>query len=234
MKALLATEALTSGYGAAPVLRGVSLAVRKGEILAVLGKNGMGKSTLLKTLMGFVRPMAGAVLYDGADATGRAPHRMARSGVAHAPQEFTLFQDLTVAENLRLGAPSDALFHERMPDVAAAFPRMSERLRQRAGTLSGGEQKMLLMSRALIARPRLLLVDEITEGLQPTMVDRMAEALTNARRDLGLAVLLVEQHLAFALSVADRFAVLKLGEVVEEGAANDPGAAVALAEHMKV
>lgn len=234
MSALLATEALTSGYGAAPVLRDVTLSVRRGEILAVLGKNGMGKSTLLKTLMGFVRPMSGAVRLDGADATGRAPHRMARAGVAHAPQEFTLFQDLTVAENLRLGVATDALYRERLPDVAAAFPRMTERLRQRAGTLSGGEQKMLLMSRALIARPRLLLVDEISEGLQPTMVDRMAEALTAARRDLGVAVLLVEQHLSFALAVADRFAVLKLGEIVEEGAAGDPGAAAALADHLKV
>lgn len=234
MSALLTAEALTSGYGSAPVIRGVSLSVRRGEILAVLGKNGMGKSTLLKTLMGFVRPMAGAVLLDGADATGRAPHRMARAGVAHAPQEFTLFQDLTVAENLRLGVLSDALFHERLPDVAAAFPRMAERLKQRAGTLSGGEQKMLLMSRALIARPRLLLIDEISEGLQPTMVDRMAEALTAARRDLGVAVLLVEQHLSFALAVADRFAVLKLGEIVEEGKAGDPGAAAALADHLKV
>ena len=234
MSALLAIEGLSSGYGAAPVVRDVSLSVGAGEILAVLGKNGMGKSTLLKTLMGFVRPMGGTVRLDGAEVTGRAPHRMARSGVAHAPQEFTLFQDLTVAENLRLGVQTDALFHERMPDVAAAFPRMAERLRQRAGTLSGGEQKMLLMSRALIARPQVLLVDEISEGLQPTMVDRMAEAITAARRELGAAVLLVEQNVAFALAVADRFAVLKLGEVVEQGAAGDPAAAATLADHLKV
>jgi branched-chain amino acid transport system ATP-binding protein len=225
---------LTSGYGSAPVLRDVALSLGRGEILAVLGKNGMGKSTLLKTIMGFVRPAAGAIRLDGADVAGAPPHRMARSGVAHAPQEHTLFQDLTVEENLRLGVASDRAFRDRLTDVEAVFPRMVERLRQRAGTLSGGEQKMLLMSRALIARPRLMLIDEISEGLQPTMVDRMAEALTRARATLGVTVLLVEQHLDFALSVADRYAVLKLGEIVDRGAASDPSAAGALAAHLKV
>jgi branched-chain amino acid transport system ATP-binding protein len=212
----------------------VTLTLGKGEILAVLGKNGMGKSTLLKTVMGFVRPMGGKVLLDGADVTGRAPHLMARAGVAHAPQEQTLFQDLTVEENLRLGVASDRMFRDRLADVEAVFPRMIERLKQRAGTLSGGEQKMLLMSRALIARPTLMLVDEISEGLQPTMVDRMAEALTRARDQLGIAVLLVEQHLDFALSVADSFAVLKLGEVVEHSSAADAGTGHALAAHLAV
>jgi ABC-type branched-subunit amino acid transport system ATPase component len=231
---LLRIAGLTSGYGAAAVLRDVDLSVGRGEIVAVLGKNGMGKSTLLKTVMGFVRPMAGTIALDGADVTGAPPHRMARAGVAHAPQEHTLFQDLTVEENLRLGVAGDRIFRDRLADVQAVFPRMVERLKQRAGSLSGGEQKMLLMSRALIARPRLMLVDEISEGLQPTMVDRMAEALSRARAELGVAVLLVEQHLDFALTVADRYAVLKLGEIIEQGAAADPSAAGALAGHLAV
>ncbi|TGN61859.1 ABC transporter ATP-binding protein [Paracoccus liaowanqingii] len=234
MSKLLSVDDLTSGYSSAPVLRNVTLSVGKGEIVAVLGKNGMGKSTLLKTLMGFVRPLGGRVTLSGTDVTGRLPHLMARAGVAHAPQEKTLFQDLTVEENLRLGVYSDGVFRSRVADVEAVFPRMIERLKQRAGTLSGGEQKMLLMSRALISRPTLMLVDEISEGLQPTMVDRMASALIRARDELGISVLLVEQHLNFALTVADTFAVLKLGEVVETGASADVGSGATLAAHLAV
>jgi branched-chain amino acid transport system ATP-binding protein len=230
----LQVERLVAGYGEAMVLREVSFAVAPGEILAVLGKNGMGKSTLLKTVMGFLPARQGRVRLSGVDVTGRPPHLVARSGVAYAPQEFTLFQDLTVEENLRLGVPSDADYRARVAMLEGVFPRMLERLRQRAGTLSGGEQKMLLMSRALLARPKVMLVDEISEGLQPTMIDRMAEALRAARATHGVAILLVEQHLSFALSVADRYAVLKLGEIIEEGAAGDPSAAAALGEHLKV
>lgn len=231
---LLTVQGLSSGYGSSAVLRDISLDIKKGEIVVVLGKNGMGKSTLLKTLMGFVRPLNGKVTLSGKNVTGISPHIMARSGVAHAPQEHTLFQDLTVEENLRLGVSSDRIFRERLHAVEAIFPRMIERLKQRAGTLSGGEQKMLLMSRALIAHPQLMLVDEISEGLQPTMVDRMAEALVRARDQLGISVLLVEQHLDFALSVADRFMVLKLGEIVEQGKVNDPSATRNLSAHLAV
>jgi len=233
-KVLLTVQGLSSGYGSAVVLQDVSLGINKGEIVVVLGKNGMGKSTLLKTLMGFVRPLSGNVALSGKDVTGISPHIMARSGVAHAPQEHTLFQDLTVEDNLRLGVPSDRVFRERLPSVETIFPRMIERLKQRAGTLSGGEQKMLLMSRALIAGPQLMLVDEISEGLQPSMVDRMAEALVRARDELDISVLLVEQHLDFALSVANRFMVLKLGEIVEQGGVNDPDATRCLSAHLAV
>jgi len=231
---LLAVEGLTAGYSGAMVIEEVSLALGPGEILTVLGKNGMGKTTLLKTVMGFVAATGGTVRLGGEDVTRRPPHLMARAGIAYAPQEFTLFQDLTVEENLRLAVPEDRLFRERLAMLEHVFPRMLERLRQRAGTLSGGEQKMLIMSRAVLARPRVMLVDEITEGLQPTMIERMAEVLRATREREGTAVLLVEQHLAFALSVADRFAVLKLGRIVEEGPAGDPGAAAVLADHLKV
>ena len=231
---LLSVDGLTSGYGSAAVLHDVSLQVDKAQIVAVLGKNGMGKSTLLKTVMGFVRPMGGRITFDGRDVTGAAPNVMARAGMAHAPQEHTLFQDLTVEDNLRLGVETDRLFRQRLPEVEVVFPRMIERLGQRAGTLSGGEQKMLLMSRALIARPKIMLVDEISEGLQPTMVDRIAHALLRARDELGIAVLLVEQHLDFALSVADRVAMMKLGEIVEEGTRQELAASDGLAAHLAV
>lgn len=231
---LMVLDDITSGYGAGMVVRNVSLSLRPGEIYAVLGKNGMGKSTLLKTLMGFVRPASGTVTLDGADVTHLAPQRMAGRDVAYAPQEFTLFQDLTVEENLRLAVPQDQLFRERLPMLETVFPRILERLRQRAGTLSGGEQKMLLMSRAMLAKPRVMLIDEISEGLQPTMIDRMAEVLRKTRDENGTAVLLVEQHLSFALSVADRYGILKLGEIVEEGIATGPSVVEKLAEHLKV
>lgn len=231
---LLSVEGVSAGYGGATVVNDVSLAVRAGEIVTVLGKNGMGKSTLMKTIMGFVRARSGRVILDREDVTRHAPHAMARAGVAYAPQEFTIFQDLTVEENLRVGVPDDHTYRARVDSLGDVFPRMLERLGQRAGTLSGGEQKMLIMSRAVLARPRLMLVDEISEGLQPTMIDRMAEVLRATREANGTAVLLVEQHLAFALSVADRFAVLKLGQIVEEGPAGDPSASDALADHLKV
>ncbi len=231
---LLTVEKLTAGYSGAMVIEDVMLSLRPGEILTVLGKNGMGKTTLLKTIMGFLRAAKGTVRLGEEDVTHRPPHLMARSGIAYAPQEFTLFQDLTVDENLRIAVPEDTVYRERLPMLEHVFPRMLERLRQRAGTLSGGEQKMLIMSRAVLARPRVILVDEITEGLQPTMIERMAEVLRATRESEGTAVLLVEQHLSFALSVADRFAVLKLGRIVEEGPAGDPGAAAVLADHLKV
>ncbi len=231
---LLSVQGLTSGYGTAAVLRNISLGVSKGEIVAVLGKNGMGKSTLLKTIMGFVSPFSGTVSLDGDDVTNIRPHMMARSGVAHTPQEHTLFPDLTVEENLRLGVASNRLFHERLPSLETLFPRMLERLKQRAGTLSGGEQKMLLMSRGLIAQPKLMLIDEVSEGLQPAMVDRMGEVLIRARDELGIAVLLVEQNLDFALSVANRFMVLKLGEIVEQGNVDDVASTQTLSNHLAV
>lgn len=228
---LLTVDGLASGYGGAPVLNNVSLTVRAGEILTVLGKNGMGKTTLLKTLMGFLKVAKGRITLEEKDITGRPPHLMAADGVAYAPQDYTLFQDLTVQENLRLGVADDIIFRERVDALGDVFPRILERLKQRAGTLSGGEQKMLLMSRALINRPRLMLVDEISEGLQPTMIDRMAEVLKTTQEQHGTAVLLVEQHLNFALSIADRYAILKLGSLVEEGQA---AGATNVADHLRV
>jgi ABC-type branched-subunit amino acid transport system ATPase component len=214
--AYLKVEQLTAGYGSTMVIRDLSFGVQRGEIFAVLGKNGMGKSTLLKSIMGFVEPTSGCVSFDGQDVTRRPPHIMARSGISHTPQEYTLFQDLTVEENLALGVPNNKVLRERLDEIAS-FPVIAQRLHQRAGTLSGGEQKMLLLCRALIARPFLMLVDEITEGLQPSMVTRMAAVLEQARIRRGITMVLVEQNIPFALRVADRYAIMKLGEIVEVG-----------------
>ena len=231
---LLAVAGLSRGYGEALVVRDVSFRLDGAEILTLLGKNGMGKSTLLKTLMGFVPVAGGTVSLHGTGITGLAPHRIARMRVAYTPQEFTLFQDLTVRENLRLGVARDADLDERLDEVGVTFPIVVQRLKQRAGTLSGGEQKMLLLSRALVARPRIMLIDEISEGLQPTVLRRMAEVLTEIRKRLGVSILLIEQNLSFALSVADRYAVLNLGEIVESGEVGEPGLVDTLSEHLKV
>lgn len=230
----LEIEGLTSGYGEAIVVRGVSLTVAPGEIVALLGKNGMGKSTLLKTAMGFLPARKGRITLNGEDVSGWAPHRIARQAIAYTPQEQAIFQDLTVAENLRLGHPSATWFDEELARIGEIFPFLRERVRQRAGTLSGGEQKMLLIARALMARPKLMLVDEITEGLQPSIIQRLARALGAERTRTGVSMLLVEQNVRFALSVADRWAVLKLGEIDDAGTSSDPRAAARIADHLSV
>ena len=230
----LELEGLESGYDEAPVIVGVDLNLGEGEILTILGKNGMGKSTLLKTIMGFVRISAGTVKIGGEEITGRKPYSIARRSVAYTPQEYTLFQDLTVEENLRLGVSNDRMLADGLDLITELFPVIPERFKQKAGTLSGGEQRMLLVSRALIAQPRIMLIDEISEGLQPTMVERVANVLKEARRDLGVAILLVEQNLDFALSVADRYAVLKLGEIVDQGNVSDDNAATHIRSYLQV
>lgn len=231
---VLEVERLTSGYGEAVVVRDVSLALATGEIVALLGKNGMGKSTLLKTAMGFIPARAGRIVLRGRDVTGWPPNRFAREGIAYTPQEQAIFQDLTVAENLRLGLPKLAWFDEEMTRIGEVFPFLRERSRQRAGTLSGGEQKMLLIARAMMARPGLMLVDEISEGLQPSIIGRLARVLAAERDRTGVAMLLVEQNVRFALNVADRWAVLKLGEIDDAGMSGDPRAGARIVDHLSV
>ena len=230
----LVLEGVSSGYKSALVLRDVSLAVEPGACVALLGKNGMGKSTLLKTVMGYLPKAGGRVRLGGADATRMRPQDVARHGVAYAAQEQALFPDLSIRDNLRLGLPSDRLFDERFADVAQLFPVFASRLRQHAGTLSGGEQKMLLVARGLMQRPALLLLDEITEGLQPSVIDRLAGALAWERERRGTSMFIVEQNVAFALKVADRYLILKQGAIVDQGEAGAAGAAGHIIDHLKV
>lgn len=233
MAAALELSQVTSGYGSSVVVRDVSLAVAPGEILGLVGKNGMGKSSLLKTIVGFLAARSGTVKLDGDDVTSLAPHLKRRLALAYAPQEQALFPDLSVRENLLLGLLDNAGFGERLDGVTQWFPFLAERLRQRAGTLSGGEQKMLIVARGLMAEPRVFLVDEVTEGLQPSVVDRLAEVLSVVRREKGTAMLVVEQHIPFVLGIADRFAVFKRGEVVDTGPVEE-SAADRIDEHMRL
>jgi len=232
--AALQLAGVHSGYGEAVVVRDVSLAIQPGEIFVLLGKNGMGKSTLLKTVMGFLPLLGGRVESYGEDISGAQPHRIARKAIAYTPQEQALFQDLTVEDNLRLALRDDRTLRPGVERIGAFFPFIPERLKQRAGTLSGGEQKMLLVARALMTRPRLLLVDEITEGLQPTVIEKLASVLKAEREQTDTAMLLIEQHVKFALAVADRYAVLKLGEIVDRGTVGAPGAEASITEHLTV
>jgi ABC-type branched-subunit amino acid transport system ATPase component len=225
---------LSSGYGEAVVLRDVSLSIRPGEIFALLGKNGMGKSTLLKTVLGFLPAKRGKITLFGEDVTSLPTHLIARKAIAYTPQEQTLFQDLTVEDNLRLGLRDDRGFTEGLARVSEYFPIVGKRLSQKAGTLSGGEQKMLIVSRALLGSPRLMLIDEISEGLQPSMIQRLTEILLAERKRTGTAIFVVEQNVPFAFSIADRYAVLKIGEIADDGVAGDELAAVRVQDQLRV
>jgi branched-chain amino acid transport system ATP-binding protein len=225
---------LSSGYGEAIVLRNVSLSIRPGEIFALLGKNGMGKSTLLKTVLGFLPAKRGRIKLFGEDVTALSTHLIARKAIAYTPQEQTLFQDLTVEDNLRLGLRDDRGFAEGLARVSEYFPIVGKRLSQKAGTLSGGEQKMLIVSRALLGSPRLVMIDEISEGLQPSMIQRLTEILLTERKRTGTAIFIVEQNVPFAFSMADRYAVLKIGEIADDGVAGDELAAARVQDQLRV
>jgi branched-chain amino acid transport system ATP-binding protein len=220
------TETLSVAYGAVQVLHDVSVSVAHGEAVAILGPNGSGKTTLLRTISGFLRPRRGRVFFENAEITGIQPHALVRRGVTQVMQGRQLFGRLTVRQNLRLGAysrsstPEGTSIEDDLERVYALFPILRERHGQRAGTLSGGEQQMLAIGRALMARPRLLLLDEPSLGLAPLAVGTIFEALRQIR-DAGLPMLLVEQNPDAALALATRCYVLEVGRVVYEGDAED-------------
>jgi branched-chain amino acid transport system ATP-binding protein len=217
----LRVEALEAGYGKAQVLFGVDLEVVENELVALLGANGAGKTTLLRAISGLVRPWSGRVLLEGQDLGGLSPAKRARMGLGHVPEGRQLFPLMTVEENLRLGAAFLAPGRERegYERVYGLFPRLAERRRQLAGTLSGGEQQMLAIGRALMGFPKILLVDEPSLGLSPRLAEEVLLALEAVARE-GVGVLLVEQNVALTLDVAERGYVLEQGKVVLEGPAS--------------
>jgi branched-chain amino acid transport system ATP-binding protein len=219
---MLSVQAIHTYYGLAHVLQGVSLEVGQGEIVALLGRNGAGKSTTLKSIIGLTPPKRGRVLFEDRELVGAPTHQIARLGVGYVPEERRIFPQLSVLENLRV-----AMLAHKLDDPAAAldgvyamFPRLRERLGQAGRSLSGGEQQMLALARALISKPRLLLIDEPTQGLAPNLVASIAGSLV-AIKQQGLAVLLVEQNARIALEVADRAYVIDQGVIQFGGTASE-------------
>jgi branched-chain amino acid transport system ATP-binding protein len=216
---MLTLDSVTAGYGDTIVLRNVDFTVGDGEVVALLGPNGAGKTTLLRTATGFVKPRSGRVELAGANLTGDPPHAFAKQGVCHLPEGRGIFPSLSVAENLRIQAghrnPADV-----MSEVAELFPALKSRMRQTAGSLSGGEQQMLALSRAYITRPKLVLVDEASLGLAPLIVERIFEVLAQLV-ERGLSVVVVEQYVQRALDLAQTVYVLSNGEIIHHGPADE-------------
>jgi branched-chain amino acid transport system ATP-binding protein len=236
--ASLTVEDLVAGYGHVLALDSVTITAGAGTITAVLGANGAGKTTLLRAISGMVRPRSGRVLLDGADRAGRSPEDMARAGIAHVPEGQGVIAELTVEENLRLGMMSWPGTARRRTDRATAlaeayerFSVLADRRRKLAATLSGGERQMLVIARALVARPRVLLLDEPSLGLAPRVMTQVMDMVVRLSRESGITTVLVEQNARAALAIADHGVVLNLGRVVATADARALAADVALRHH---
>ena len=213
---LLSVEGIHTYYGKSHILHGVSLEVGHGEVVGLLGRNGVGKSTTLKAIAGLVRPSQGEIVFDGRPVGGLAPHRLARMGIGYVPEERRIFSQLSVVENLRTGLDRHGVGKtekQTLLDKAYAyFPVLAERRNQPGGTLSGGEQQMLAIARAMMLEPKIVLLDEPTEGLMPRMVAQIAEIIGALRRE-GVAVLLVEQNVPLTLEAGQRIYIIEKGVV---------------------
>jgi branched-chain amino acid transport system ATP-binding protein len=213
---MLTLDAVDTFYAKSHILHGVSLEVRRGEVVGLLGRNGVGKSTTLKTIMGLVRPAGGRIVFEGRDIAGLAPYRLARLGIGYVPEDRRIFRLLSVLENLRTGLDRPDVEASRrqalLDKVYASFPILAERRNQAGGTLSGGEQQMLAIARAMMLEPRIILLDEPTEGLMPRMVAQIRAIIDVLHRD-GVAILLVEQNVPLTLEVCDRVYIMEKGMV---------------------
>ncbi|MFH9059794.1 urea ABC transporter ATP-binding subunit UrtE [Streptomyces coeruleorubidus] len=214
---MLEINTVRAGYDRTTVLHGVTVAVPKDGVAAVLGHNGAGKSTLLRAAMGLIKPTSGTILLDGEDITRLAPHQRVARGMAYVPQGQQSFPHLTTAENLQLVADGRPDGKEAIAEALDLFPVLRELSGRRAGLLSGGQRQQLALARALITRPRLLLLDEPTEGIQPSVVAEIEETILALTRRGGLSVLLVEQHVGFAMRAARQYYVLEAGRVTSSG-----------------
>lgn len=216
---MLTLHSVTAGYGYTTVLRGVDFTVGNGEVVALLGPNGAGKTTLLRTATGFVKPRSGRIEFDGDNITGNAPHTYARRGICHLPEGRGIFPSLTVQENLTIQA-RDVNLKQSLAEVTDLFPVLGSRLRQTAGSLSGGEQQMLALSRAYITRPKVVVVDEPSLGLAPRIIDRIYEVLARFT-ERGMSLVVVEQYVQRVLALADTVYILGKGEVIHKGNARE-------------
>jgi branched-chain amino acid transport system ATP-binding protein len=221
---LVRVEDVHSYYGKSHVLHGVSLSIGAGEVVGLLGRNGVGKSTTLKTIMGLVQPSRGAVVFAGHRVTGLPPHRLARLGIGYVPEDRRIFRLLTVMENLRTGLDRNGVSEQRrnalLEKVFGYFPVLAERRSQPGGTLSGGEQQMLAIARAMMLEPRIILLDEPTEGLMPRMVAQIRQII-EALHNEGIAILLVEQNVPLTLAASQRVYIMEKGSVRHHCAASE-------------
>ena len=221
---MLALENVHTHYGKSHILHGVSIEVGPGEVVGLLGRNGVGKSTTLKTIMGLVRPSQGRVRFDGRDVAGLAPHHLAHLGIAYVPEDRRIFRLLTVMENLRTGLDRRGVTEERkralLDKAYAHFPVLAERRGQAGGTLSGGEQQMLAIARAMMLEPKIILLDEPTEGLMPRMVSQIRAIIDVLHQD-GVAILLVEQNVPLTLEASQRVYIMEKGVVRHHAPAAD-------------
>ena len=219
---MLTLDGVHTYYAKSHILHGVSLEVRPGEVVGLLGRNGVGKSTTLKTIMGIVRPSSGRIVFDGRDIAGLPPYRLARVGIGYVPEDRRIFRLLSVLENLRTGLDRPEVTATRrqalLDKVYESFPILAERRNQAGGTLSGGEQQMLAIARAMMLEPRVILLDEPTEGLMPRMVAQIREIIDVLHKE-GVAILLVEQNVPLTLDVSDRVYIMEKGTVRHQGPA---------------
>lgn len=214
---MLAVAGLKAAYGRIPILHGIDLNVAEGEFVGILGHNGMGKTTLLKTLMGYIRATAGRVEFDGRDITAAPPHRRARLGIGYVPQGREIFPGLSVVENLRMGMIGGGRGDDRtIASILGDFPRLRPLLDRNGAALSGGEQQLLAIARCLCGRPKLVLLDEPTEGIQPSIIDEIGELLERLRAKRGLTVVLVEQNLDFIRALSQRVLIIQKGAITQE------------------
>jgi len=233
--AVLSASALRSGYGGKPVLQGVDFTVGRGEIVAVIGRNGVGKSTLMKTLMGLLPTTAGSILFAGRPIEGLVAHKRARLGIGYVPQGRDVFPRMSVEENLKVGEMIRGGAERQDYDrVYASFPILAERRAQRAGTLSGGQQQQLAIGRVLIGRPSLILLDEPSEGIQPSIVQDIARIVVDLNRASGITIVVVEQNLDMIRAMAQRAYVMDKGRVVAEMGGDELHDREAMRRHLAV
>jgi len=217
---MLAIEKLSVAYGETLIVRDVDLDVGPGEVVCLMGRNGVGKSTLLKSVMGLLRSRSGRILFEGKDITNASPDKRARAGIGYVPQGREIFPQLTVLENLQVGMMANPDRRRDVPDqIYDYFPKLKTLLPRKGGVLSGGEQQQLAIARALVAKPKLLILDEPTEGIQPTVITLIGKVLEDVKREGKVSVLLVEQYIEFASKLADSYSVMEKGSIVIRGTA---------------
>ena len=232
---MLDVTGVCSGYGNIAVLSDVTFGLGKGEILGVLGRNGMGKSTLIRTLAGALRPTAGSIVLDGADVTALPAHRRAASGITAVVQGRGIFPKLTVRENLEMGRiASGRVKRNRTDEVLGYFPRLRERLSQMAGTMSGGEQQMLAIGRGIMTDPTVMLLDEPSDGIMPTLVAQIGATLVEISRQSGMSVLIAEQNVPLVFSLTNRCIILEKGRIVAQGTRDHVSRSEVMKEYLAI